>query len=65
MEIEDRTKVRRLSDSTVRARVKVLESHGMVTRPAGTKKKGISITDKGSQALIFARGNSTETQGKK
>ncbi len=61
MEIEDRTKVRRLSDSTVRARVKVLESHGMVARPIGTKKKGISITDQGFRALGFARENSTET----
>jgi hypothetical protein len=65
MECEDRTKVRRLSDSTIRTRVPVLLTHQLVARPPGTKKKGIAITDKGSQALAFGRANSTETQRKK
>jgi hypothetical protein len=65
MEREDRTQVRRLSDSTIRTRVPVLLTHQLVARPRGTKKKGIAITDKGSQVLAFARGNSTETQRKK
>jgi hypothetical protein len=65
MEREDRTQVRRLSDSTIRTRVPVLLTHQFVARPPGTAKKGIAITDKGSQALAFARGNATETQRKK
>jgi hypothetical protein len=64
IEREDRTKVRRLSDNTIRTRVPVLLTHQLATRPPGTMKKGIAITDKGSQALAFARANSTETRGK-
>jgi hypothetical protein len=64
MEREDRTKVRRLSDSTIRQRVPVLITQGLVVRPAGTKRQGISITDEGHDALSLARGNPTETQRK-
>jgi hypothetical protein len=65
MEQRDRGKMRRLSDSSVRIRVTVLLSRGLVERPVGTKKKGVGITDAGRKALSFARGNPTETQRKK
>jgi hypothetical protein len=58
MERQDRTKqpeersgVRRLSDSAIRARVRVLLWLGYVGRPAETKKKGVAITEAGRQAL--------------
>src|SRR5262249_11983565 len=41
MEREDRTQIRRLSDSTIRTRVRVLLAHQLVARPPGTTKKGI------------------------
>jgi hypothetical protein len=57
MEQEDRTKVRRLSDRTLRDRVLVLLDHGLVERPPRTRKKGICITEAGIRALQFAAGN--------
>jgi hypothetical protein len=65
MEQADRSKVRRLSESTIRGRVRFLEAQGLVARPAGTKKKGIAITAKGSEVRKIAVANSTETQRKK
>jgi hypothetical protein len=57
MELKDRKTVRRLADKTLRNRVKILESVGLVARPPETKKKGISITDAGRQALAVAAAN--------
>ena len=64
MEREDRTQVRRLSDSTIRTRVRVLLTYQLVARPPGTTKKGIAVTEKGSQALAFARGTERKLNGK-
>lgn len=54
--------VKRLSDSTIRARVPVLNTLGLVARPPETQKKGVAITDSGHEALRLARGNTTERQ---
>jgi hypothetical protein len=64
LEREDRTKMRRLADSAIRARVPVLISLGLVARPDRTQKQGVAITDKGLEALRAALANSTETQRK-
>jgi hypothetical protein len=65
MERQDRTRMRRLSETTVEKRVAVLLAHRLVARPPGTQKKGVCITADGSRVLEFARGNPPETHGKK
>jgi hypothetical protein len=65
MEQKDRKKIRRLSDSMIRQRVPILLHSGLVARPPGTEKKGVSITDAGHQALALTHGNPQETDRKK
>jgi hypothetical protein len=64
MEKQDRTKMRRLSDSAIRKRAASLLKRGYVARPPETKKKGIAITEKGRGALRFASANSPQTHRK-
>jgi hypothetical protein len=56
---------RRLSDSTIRKRVPILEGLHLVSRPSGTQRKGIAITDAGTKSLAEScarkrNGNPTE-----
>jgi hypothetical protein len=64
MNRDDPQRIKRLSDRTIRQRVPVLVERGWVARPLGTKKKGISITESGHDAVIFAAGNTPETRRK-
>lgn len=57
---ENRRDFRRLPDSKIRERVPVLKALGLVAKPQGTQKKGVSITADGLAALEFVRGNTTE-----
>ena len=61
---DDPQKIKRLSDSMIRQRVRVLLQLGLVVRPPGTRKKGICITDAGHRAFHFAAGNPPETHRK-
>jgi hypothetical protein len=47
----DRSAMPRLSDSTIRSRVRELIGLGLIARPEGTQKKGVGITDKGRSTL--------------
>jgi hypothetical protein len=62
MNQEDSTAMRRLSDSTVRSRLHVLESQRLVARPLHTQKKGTAITELGLQAINLALANSPQRQ---
>jgi hypothetical protein len=59
---DDPQKMRRLSESTIRKRIHVLESQHLVAKPPGTKKKGWAITDLGSQVVTLTAANSPQTQ---
>jgi hypothetical protein len=61
MEQEDRTKIRRLTDYMIRTRIPILMDRGLIARPPGRVKK-VLITPEGTDALIFACANSTQSQ---